>query len=309
MGLPNEVRSYMILSTVAVVLTAAIAIIIWRLPVKRNLVSREFPKITPSDDEKLAESLDAVYVHICTQGEQAVNWYMEKKNAKRIGAWLLRGGAILTVAVAGLIPVLTKIPVLTNRVDALWSTVLLGTAGTLIAFDKFAGYTSSWVRYMLAGQDLAQALDAFRIDWESSRLSWASGKPTRDQASEMLLKAKGFLIQVHTIVREETKAWAVEFKSALQELEKAAQTATEAKRLGAINLRVTNGDQCAGEWTFALDSGPDRKSSGLTATINDVTADVHTIRAHGSIGGAKKRAEKAVLITAGAVTDVEMTLT
>jgi hypothetical protein len=84
---------------------------------------------------------------------------------------LLRLGAILAVAVAGLIPLIGE---LLKRNDKLWlspawATVALALAGLLIAIDRFGGYTSGWIRYVRTAQKLTSLQGEFRLDWEEYR--------------------------------------------------------------------------------------------------------------------------------------------
>jgi hypothetical protein len=91
-----------------------------------------------------------------------------------------------------------------------------------LAFDKFAGFTSGWVRFMLAEMELTRLRDGFRFDWQSARLAWQDGNPNKIQAAEMLARAKKFMEECGAVVAEETKVWAAEFQGVIRNLDDAA---------------------------------------------------------------------------------------
>lgn len=107
--------------------------------------------------------------------------------------------------------------------NTLWGSLLLAGAGILVLLDRFWGCTSAWVRYVRAAQELSGALDAFRIDLESHKLFSDRGEPDAEQAQAMIERCRAFLVQVRSIVRKETDAWAAEFQNVLAQIEGATR--------------------------------------------------------------------------------------
>lgn len=270
-----------------------------------------FPLLSGQDD-KLADEIEQVFHFVCRTGKEATDWYGRKRRPKRIWGWWLRVGVIVATAIAGLIPVFAEISTDNqgrHLIRPAWSTVALGFAALFLAFDKFGGYTSGWIRFMTTELELTRVCDAFRFEWQNSKLAWQSGVPSRQQATEMLVRARAHIQEIHAIVAEETKTWAAEFQVALRELDAAAKVTVDVKRTGAINVRLTNGDTCEHGWILSLNGGTGRPQSGQTGSVPDLLPGNHTIRAHGRIGGCDRSAEKIIAVTAGAIVDVDLTLT
>lgn len=205
----------------------------------QDLIARELPQLSwqPSD---AAASLSKLYDHVAGVGQEVVDWYYGAKRPKRRWGRSLRLGAILSTGVAAGIPLLAEIFEQEGGkpgIQPLWAAVALAAAGLMILLDRFWGCTSGWVRYLLAGQEASNALERFRLDWQSAIIAWGTQGPTAEQAQAMVALAKSFLVQVQGIVREETKGWAAEFQSMLQQIEEAAKhgrgTRTEPAPAGA----------------------------------------------------------------------------
>jgi hypothetical protein len=200
------------------------------VPKTEDLRPSEFPELSWTSDD-VGTSLGRLYDYVTDQAERARTWYFGKRQWKKIGGYGFRAGAIVSIAAAGLIPILGEI-FETGGVPYInpgWATVAVAIGALFVAIDKFAGFTSGWVRYILAGQQLARMEESFRFDWESSKLAWAGAKPSVEQAVAALAQCKGFLEDVNRVVEEETKLWATEFQSALKEIEKAAEATAEVR--------------------------------------------------------------------------------
>ena len=103
-----------------------------------------FPKTLDWSPTKQQESLDQLYLFVVNECAASINWYYQKKRSKSLLGFLLRLGAILAVAVAGLIPLIGELLKRNNKLwlSPAWVTVALALAGLLIAIDRFGGYTS-----------------------------------------------------------------------------------------------------------------------------------------------------------------------
>ena len=69
---------------------------------------------------------------------------------------------------------------------------------------------------MLAEQALAKALTAFQIDWQKHG---GVTELSSEQTMQMINDCKLFLMQVHEIVCQETKMWAVAFQDVHDQFE------------------------------------------------------------------------------------------
>ena len=152
----------------------------------------------------------------------SISWYQAKKTPKKWLGWGLRALVILLTAVAGLIPLVAQLYPMAIKPG--WSTFVLAVAGLCLAFDKFAGYTSGWIRFMQSELDLARRRDAFLFEWQAARLAWNGQRPSREQAQAMLAQASKFVEEVHGLVAKETQAWASDVQAAIRETDGAARS-------------------------------------------------------------------------------------
>jgi hypothetical protein len=184
----------------------------------------------------------------------------------------------------------------------------LGVAAALILLDRFFGFSTAWMRYIAAELKIQQLNKEFQLDWEADKAAWLGVEPTADQLRSTLARFKAFVTQVNTIVREETDAWIQEFQSTLKQIDEAAEAKAALNELGAANIIVTNGDQCAGGWTLTVDGGNPSTHVGKTAGLRDLAPGIHTFKINGTITGNLKQAESAVSISAGATSSADLTL-
>jgi low affinity Fe/Cu permease len=180
--------------------------------------------------EHARQSLDLIYQHVVDTAARAINWYLVARRPKKRWAQRLRVGAIVMVAVAGVLPVLSQI--LGTRtsevIQPAWATVALAIAVALIALDRFFGFSSAWARYMATGQAISAALNQFRIDWQKSSCQFPADGLSHDSIDHLLDLAKALAIKTDDLIQAETLQWVKEFRETLTEIERSA--ANEGKR-------------------------------------------------------------------------------
>jgi len=277
-----------------------------------DLKSGSFPELAWTDGER-GDSLLALAAFACAQAQGSVDWYFSKRRRKQQGGMVLRVGAILSTAVAGVLPIFGELygKVLDDgKVPGIapgWSTIFIALAGLLVLLDKFWGFTSAWIRFLQTGQELSAKLDTFRMDWEAHRCAWKAGRPDDAQVAAGLDLCRAFVNEVHAVVRLETAQWAAEFQSMIKQIEESSREAASARGTGAVDLQVTNGDQCDGGWRLGVDGGPLQARRGKAVSLK-LSPGIHTLAAEGKIGGKDLRVEKSVKVTGGQVTAVSLTL-
>lgn len=170
----------------------------------------------------VAESLAKLRDYTVALVEDSMDWYRKAKRPMKRAGRLLRFGAILLGAVAGMVPVLAELILFGDKplIRPLWSAIAIGLAAALVLADKFYGYTSAWVRYILVELELQELLRAFIVDWENARLSAGKPEPTPDQALAIVTSCRAFLLQAHAIFARKTQEWAAEFQDLLLDLAK-----------------------------------------------------------------------------------------
>ena len=70
-----------------------------------------------------------------------------------------------------------------HTLHPLWSAIAIAIAGTLILIDRFYGFTTGWIRYLLTAQRLTQILEAFRLDVQRQKINWGNPEPSAQQAA------------------------------------------------------------------------------------------------------------------------------
>ena len=201
---------------------------------KKDLKPGDLGKLSWEPD-KVEGSLDVVFQHATKKAKDAIGWYLVSKRRKQIWAVGLRVGAILSASAAGILPMLSQIFVTNGNpvIPPVWASVLLGLAAAMVVLDRFFGFSSGWMRFIAAEMELHQILEEFQMEWESERAAWKGSGPNDDQVQKMLDRAKDFVLQVNTLVRDETNAWIAEFRSALKQVDELAKARAAARSASA----------------------------------------------------------------------------
>jgi hypothetical protein len=197
-------------------------------------------------------SLKNVFQHVRSDALDAISWYARRRRPKRWIATLTRLLAIFLIGAAAILPLVDS-ALGGNAIPAVWISIAVTLGAGAIAFDRFLGSSSGWIRYIKTEQQIRDALEFFELDWEVERASWQGNDPTLEQVSSMLSRAKAFATQINSIVQEETNAWVDEFQSSIRQVDDAlkAKATRDAKgRTNGAGAEVaTNGTKSAAEST------------------------------------------------------------
>jgi hypothetical protein len=235
----------------------------------------------------------------------AISWYYKKKGHKARFSRFFRYGAILCTSFAGLLPVITGTwPGLLNGLvdannDKLLVSLAVGVAATLIALDRFAGYSTAWIRYIRAGADINRLLHEYRFNWV--KLTAEAGPDPTTQASNLLTLTRDFVAAIQQIVIQETQAWATEFESSLADMEKSAKEQSEkhvqelqakldSAQPGSLFLVVTNlGEMDGGKFNLSLFNNREKIAEAIDQKAAwqqlALVAGVYTLQLSALIGG------------------------
>jgi hypothetical protein len=229
-------------------------------PKIRNIRPEE-PDLIEWDSADPAQSLRNLRNIAEKEGQKAIDWYWKAKRWKRIPSQWIQFVSLLLAAAAGIIPILvllfrnSKSPLPYD--SGLLASLSVGLAAALLGLDKAFGYSSGWTRYVLTATSMTKLLHEFRMDWVALQAA-AAVKPTLEQQSALIQRAKEFISTIQGLVAQETKDWAAEFQSNMAQMEKdlkvqlealqsqtdkAAKDRSGAAKPGAIELTVTNADK------------------------------------------------------------------
>lgn len=175
--------------------------------------------------EHARQSLDEVYQHVVDMASKAISWYLAARRPKKRWAQVLRVGAIIMVAIAGVLPVLSQIFAVGNSmvIQPAWAAVALAIAVALVALDRFFGFSSAWARYITTGQAISAALNQFRLDWQQSSTQLPVGGLTQDRIDHLLDLAKTLATKTDDLIQSETSQWVKEFRETLIEIERSVE--------------------------------------------------------------------------------------
>jgi hypothetical protein len=287
------------------------------------------------DPQNVEASLAALRAYAEAQAKAAIAWYYKNKRPKAWASQYLRAFIIVATAAGGLIPVLVAAGLFnrTGAVDPLrnaqinqYGFVALGLAGLALAFDRFFGASSSWMRYISAAMSLETALEQFRFDWVTLTIPLDDKLPEGTELEDLVKRVSDFVFVVRTVVENETKQWMTEFQSNLAELEKQTKAALETARAesermqkeatslrdsqqpGAIDLTVDGGDAADNGYDIFLDEGFFKHAIGKTCALAKIGRGLHHLRLVGKIAGEDALVEQNVIVQPNAITKQSMTL-
>jgi len=266
------------------------------------------------DAENQAASLEKVISYSRKIALDAYQWYLVEKKSKKQYTKILRIGVIVSSAIAGILPIISEI--LRNAwetsssiwLSPAWASVAVAIAGTLILFDRFFGVSSGWMRYIEAMMKIRTVLNEFDFDCVNAKIS---RQTDTFQIQQMVIRCNTLVKQVNLIVLEETRKWDQEFRDALgkldEQVQKLEQQSSE-KNFGALNVVITNRENCEGDMEITVDNAPPKNITGKTAAFTGLMPGTRVIRLKGKIAGKTAIVEKAAIVDTGKVTEIEIPL-
>jgi hypothetical protein len=190
-----------------------------------SVSKRVLQSILPLDDltvlvngkEDALEKLDVLYLHIEGKAREMIGWYLAHKRAPARWSRVLRFLAILFAGLGGLCPLLQSFSPHFNQLGY----VALGLAAAILGFDKFFGFSSAWMRYMLTQIRLQKKFAEFQLEWLKRR-SFVGKDLSKEQAQELFSFLQAFQVDLLAEVEQEIQSWVAEFQSNLLQLDKAS---------------------------------------------------------------------------------------
>jgi len=176
-------------------------------------------------DLDIDSSLMVLRGYVENEAQRQIDWYYGKMRLKSLASTVLRFVAIALFVVGALVPVLkaTLTPDAVRKLPfdfAEAGSLLIGIAGGSIALDRCFGYSTGWIRYMTTALAIVKSLEEFRMEWARNLAKLRGGAPTEIQLDQLLLTCETFSLAIRSQVEQETKAWVIEFRSNLAQLER-----------------------------------------------------------------------------------------
>lgn len=266
-------QSYLLGILLLTILVVIAAIVMYRrLGRGTDILWPELPdNLQFSDVAATEDALAKIYAYAMGFSNSSVAWYQSRRRPKRKAGFMLRVGALLATVAAGLVPLSKEFGI--DGIPAVTSTLLLALAGLFVSVDSLGGFTSGWVRYMLAQQKIERSRDAFLMEWNALKLA-------SNNAQALLDRVKAYLLTVGKVVDDETQEWATEFQNALKELDRARKAEAEKPRTGAIEITVTNPHVVKG-WALEIDGSLRGRATGKALAVTDVLVGMRKARIYG----------------------------
>ncbi|MFO1157238.1 MAG: SLATT domain-containing protein [Reyranellaceae bacterium] len=188
-----------------------------------------------------AEAIHRLFTYVDDEATKAVRWYENAKRRMASASRGVRACAIVLFLLGGLAPIVSGIVGgLTTDKAVLTITQsgygLIAVAAGLLAFDRYFGVSSGWIRYMTSLAAIERLRSEFVFDW-TALLERTTAPIGSDAKLAFLARAQVFQKAVFEVVEKETTAWVAEFQSSIADLEKVVQAqrqAAEASTQAAI---------------------------------------------------------------------------
>ncbi|KQC00836.1 hypothetical protein AQF98_09155 [Pedobacter sp. Hv1] len=164
--------------------------------------------------------------------DNKIEWYYAYGKEKGYWARKLRSIAICLFIISTLMPLIAYFFIETDENKDVQLTTFLylgylaaGIGGGLLLFDKYYGFTNSWVRFVMTRMDLTNMRNTFVQRWQSNLLTNTPLTPITFayMIDSLIVFQNGF----NELVRTETEAWSKEFQQGLAELMSALKTQSD----------------------------------------------------------------------------------
>lgn len=171
-------------------------------------------------------SLSAVFAHAVEVSAAAQKWYAEKRPSKRAWGRGLRVFAILLGAGGAILPIVTEITSSSGKpgIAPGWAAVALALAAACIGLDRYFGFSSGWMRFMIAEQRLVRQRNDFEYSWNQIGAG-LDAPPTDRDVDRLLALAHANVLAVQDIIALETADWLTDFRGALAEADRSLTSA------------------------------------------------------------------------------------
>ncbi len=270
-------------------------------------------------------ALARLYAATIKRAYQQIDWYKVKVRPKRFGSQVCRFLAIVLLGLAALIPLLkaagigqsgSTLPAPqtqpqgpnTMRIAFELGYVFAAVAAGIIAFDKYFGLSTGWIRYIQTELALEGALDELHYDWVALLAKIQGQNPTPEQAQAMIQRLRSFIVLLNGQTQKETEGWVMEFQANLADLEKAAKARAQEQKPGRVEVTVVNAHAFESGVTASLDGMDTRALEGTSCVFGSVAPGPHIVSAKGAKGDKMLHVSEIIRVQPDSVASVSLTL-
>ncbi|MFI7452297.1 SLATT domain-containing protein [Nonomuraea sp. NPDC049714] len=181
----------------------------------RNLVPAV---LDGAHDGEPLELATALFRHAERNALTTINWYLWKKTIKSRWSRILRASAIVLAVAGGVTPLLHAAS--PGLIASGWGYVALALSAGCVLFDRYFGYTSSWMRYMRAQARLHRVLVTAQAQWTAAMIQCTHAAAPVDVLMPIvqdLIKGTAETVEL------ETDEWARELTEQSEQLQRTTE--------------------------------------------------------------------------------------
>jgi len=191
-----------------------------RTRVSRDLRTLPLPRLSSVDDELLEDRL-TLFRHAESWAIEVIEWYLRRKRSKARWSRILRALSIILLVAGGLIPLTDNAS--SGLVVAEWGYVLIALAAGCVAYDRFFGLTSGWMRFMSTQLRLQSLLRRFQHSWYGQAARVCSGE-VGVRTADLDATVEQFYSEAARLISDETHLWAVDLEQELNRVDDVLST-------------------------------------------------------------------------------------
>jgi hypothetical protein len=289
---------------------------------QRNLVTAELPAIFL--DEVHDEDIRSLYHAALDKAHQAVRWYVQGVRAKRGNAKVVRIGTVVLGAIAAIIPIVTPMMQKLGGQESNaginilpFATISAALAGGLLAMDRYFGFSTGYMRYTGARQEIQAKIERFQMAWARTTIQHSASAtpvPKAEALNAGLALIQELVDGVAQTVQTETQSWMAEFKQSLSDLDKSVQesrqSAPAANAPGALKVTIDGWDLLSEPRTatIQINQRAEENLSSPTYVVGSLAPGQYVIKVTGSRAGLPISGAEIVMLKAGEITAAQVKL-
>ncbi|WP_300454519.1 SLATT domain-containing protein [Accumulibacter sp.] len=252
----------------------------------RDIRPREaFDQESGNEQQGDCEALQMLAADLEKRAVEAADWYLRNKIWPRRLSRLLRFLAILFGILGGLAPLVGGAylfgdagngkPALANATQ--WGYILIALAAASMLFDRYFGFSSSWMRYMTAQMALQRSLEKFQLSWRLWRIKVSGTQPSDEQQAAAIGLLTAFQQEVGDLVEQEFQAWIAQFKEQLAELQAAIDKDKAERRPGNLVVGIHSATAISGPAEIYLDNRLVRRTDSGSVLLSALNPGSHLV--------------------------------
>jgi hypothetical protein len=183
-----------------------------------------YTPLTLWDQQQAQAKLDELYNSALALADDTIRWYHSYRTRKGKWAKGIRVIAVALLVCSTLMPYFASITSFGTK--SLYIGYLLAAiGGGLLLLDRYYGYSTSWIRFVLTGMSLEAQRNSFVEHWQ---IVYIQNQPLSVNSFCFLVNEISMFREAFSnAVKTETETWALEFEQSFKDLATALKSQTE----------------------------------------------------------------------------------